>query len=86
MILAGVDYTKLGWYQRQHHARYKHYVEANGFPCQECRGAGGYVEPVLDYGEGPWFDCGWCEGTGLVTRWDRGRWLACAREAKRAKA
>lgn len=51
--------------------------------CQECGGAGGYIEPVLDYGQGPWFDCGWCLGTGEVTPTVRGYWLAWKRQLKR---
>jgi hypothetical protein len=82
----GVDYARLDYLTRQHHARFKRYVETRPrkLVCQECRGAGGHVEPVLDWGEGPWEDCGWCEGTGLVSGYIRGVWLREKRkEAKR---
>ncbi len=67
---------------QRHHDRYRRFVEHNGLPCQECGGEGGYVEAVIDYGRGPWQDCGWCEGTGKVTRWVRGLWLQMKRECK----
>jgi hypothetical protein len=71
------DYFRRAEYHRRHHVRYKAFVaiNGNGFTCQECKGRGGWVEPVLDFGQGPWYDCGFCEGTGLVTRWTRGWWL-----------
>jgi hypothetical protein len=71
------EYFRRGEYHRRHHVRYKAYVaiKGNGFTCQECGGAGGETEPVLDDGSGPWYGCGFCEGTGLVTRWMRGQWL-----------
>lgn len=53
--------------------------------CQECGGAGSYIEPVLDYGEGPSYTCGWCEGKGHMTPEQRGLWLACKRQDKREK-
>ena len=62
---------------RRHTARFARYVEAQipRLMCQECGGAGGWTEPVMDDGSGPWSQCGWCEGTGYVTRWLRGAWL-----------
>lgn len=69
------DYARYGYQQHVHHLRYQKYVEAHGLICQECAGRGGAIEPVLDYGQGPWEPCGWCEGTGKVTRWLRGQWL-----------
>lgn len=73
-----VNYVKFDHDYHRHHQRFKRRVESqkHKLPCQECRGRGGYIEPVLDYGEGPFFICGWCEGTGLLTPWLRGRWLA----------
>jgi hypothetical protein len=79
------DYFRRCEYSRRHRARYVRFVEmkGNGFTCQECKGHGGWVEPVLDFGQGPWFDCGFCEGTGLVTRWMRGQWLRWKAQEKR---
>lgn len=77
-----VDYPRVHYEYRQHYERRKRYVEANGLPCQDCGGRGGEVEPVTDWGQGPWMDCGWCQGTGMVTRWERGMWL---REKRRAR-
>lgn len=34
--------------------------------CPECHGSGGHIESVLDYGGGPFIDCGFCEGLGEV--------------------
>ena len=51
--------------------------------CQECRGAGSYVEPCLDYGEGPSYNCGWCGGTGYVSPYLRGLWLRYKRKEKK---
>ena len=80
-----VDYPRLDQYRRQHHARYVRYVDQHGLMCQDCGGAGGEIEIIsLELG-GPWFDCGWCEGTGLVTRWIRGLWLRSMKDYKRAK-
>lgn len=74
-----IDYTKLAYRDWRHHARYRNFVSAmkHKLPCQACGGAGGEVEPVLDFGEGPFFPCGWCEGTGLMTPHNRGYWLRC---------
>jgi hypothetical protein len=36
------------------------------FPCPYCKGQGSWVEPVLDYGQGPRYDCGVCEGQGMI--------------------
>ena len=70
-------YAMNSWHLLEHYKRYKLYIQkANPkLICQACGGAGGEEEPVLDTGEGPWLDCGWCEGTGYVTRWTRGAWL-----------
>ena len=40
------------------------------FPCPYCKGAGSWVEPVLDYGEGPSYDCGFCKGEGMAISWN----------------
>lgn len=50
--------------------------------CQDCGGAGGEIEPVLDYGAGPWVVCGWCRGIGELLPWERGQWLKMKREEK----
>jgi hypothetical protein len=80
-----VDYARLAYYRRRHHARYERYVEnmPRKLLCQECKGYGGERVALLDDGSGPWEECGWCEGTGLVTGIIRGRWLAYRRAEKR---
>lgn len=78
-----VDYARRDYEYRRHYSRFERYVESHGFPCQECRGMGGWIEPILDYGQGPFYSCGYCEGTGKVTRWTRGQWLRWKREEKR---
>jgi hypothetical protein len=72
------DYVKLAEKYRRHHERYKAFI--NSMPrklvCQECAGAGSFHEVVIDEtGEGPDYECGFCEGTGYVTPWMRGQWL-----------
>jgi hypothetical protein len=82
----GIDYRRWDYVWRQHHRRYSAYVEAHGLLCQECGGLGehsrGSYEPP-DY-------CGWCESTGKIPRWVRGRWLRWkaeeARKTRRKKA
>jgi len=53
--------------------------------CQACHGHGGRVEPVLDYGEGPWEPCGWCDNTGEISPENRGLWLTWKRSEKRKR-
>jgi len=36
------------------------------FPCPYCKGQGSWVEPVTDYGEGPMYECGACDGEGTI--------------------
>lgn len=36
------------------------------FPCPYCKGQGSWVEPVLDYGQGPSYECGVCRGEGMI--------------------
>src|SRR4051812_45639872 len=43
-----------------------HRSVAKKFPCPYCKGQGSWVEPVLDYGEGPSYDCGACRGEGMI--------------------
>lgn len=68
---------------RQHHERFKRYVEAHGLRCQACGGRGQHGSNYSYY-EGP-EPCGWCETTGLVTRWLRGLYLTTMREEKRRR-
>ena len=77
------DYAKSDYYHHQHYIRYEKYVERKGMTCQECGGYGGEIERILDDGQGPFYECGWCLGTGKVTRWLRGQWLRYKREALR---
>lgn len=76
------NYARMDYHRAEHHKRFVVYIEKHGLLCQECGGAGGEIEPILDYGQGPFIPCGWCEGTGKVTRWDRGLWLRTRREAQ----
>lgn len=34
--------------------------------CPVCNGQGGWIEPVLDTGEGPFYDCFFCKRKGRV--------------------
>lgn len=79
------DYPRLYYYEREHHRRFVAYVEQHGLPCQGCGGMGGETYVILDDGTGPWEPCGWCEGTGKVTRWLRGLFLRYMREEKRKR-
>ena len=36
------------------------------FPCQICKGQGGWKEVICDDGTGPYDECGNCEGKGLI--------------------
>jgi hypothetical protein len=80
-----VDYARLDYEMRRHVERYRRRVlsMARKLLCQECGGSGGYRELVNYYIGGPWYDCGWCEGTGYLTPWLRGRWLWMKRSEKK---
>jgi len=80
-----VDYAKRDWKRCHHRLRFIRRVTetTDSMPCQECRGLGGWTEPVMEFGMGPWEECGWCLGTGRTTRWLRGRWLRWKRELGR---
>jgi hypothetical protein len=79
------NYAKIDYQYRDHYQRYLVFVEAMPKPltCQDCGGRGGYKEIILDDSTGPWYDCGWCLGTGLVTPYNRGLWLKYKRKEKR---
>ena len=82
-----VDFTREAYYWNQHHKRFTKYVTS--LPkllfCQECHGEGGWIEITDSEIGGPWYDCGFCEGTGYVSPWIRGLWLTFKRlEKKRA--
>ena len=79
------DYARFAYEHRAHHRRYRAYVEAHGLLCQECGGLGqdGYTSPWAMEPPDP---CGFCETTGLVTRWMRGQWLRWRRAEKRKQA
>ena len=35
--------------------------------CPSCHGYGGETERILDDGTGPFQECGFCQGTGVIT-------------------
>lgn len=78
------DYPRMDWYRRQHHERFRRYVEQYGLPCQAC-GASGDVAEDYVAGAAIYRDCGWCEGTGKVTRWTRGLWLRWKHKERQRK-
>jgi hypothetical protein len=80
-----VDYPKLAYKYQQHHKRFERRV-LNRCPkliCQDCKGMGGEIIPILDDGTGPFEECNWCERTGYVTPHLRGEWLRMKKEEKR---
>lgn len=68
------DYARYYYEQRAHHRRYVAYVKEHGLFCQACEGRGQYGCISIMATEPP-DPCGWCEMTGKITRWNRGRWL-----------
>ena len=76
------DYRKNDYYFRSHHQRFAKFVQQKGLSCQECRGEGGWKEIIDPEIGGPWFDCGWCEGTGFMTPFNRGYWLRYKKQEK----
>ena len=36
------------------------------FPCPYCKGQGGEKEVICDDGSGPYYECGYCEGEGMI--------------------
>lgn len=79
-----VNYKREDEYRRRHHQRLKAYLDKATVKlfCQDCGGAGGEIEPVLDDGSGPFYICGFCEGLGIVTPHMRGLWLGWKRKDK----
>lgn len=80
------DYARLAELSRRHHERFVRYVTSHPrkLICQDCGGAGGWVEVVLhETGQGPWIECGWCEGTGYITPYLRGMWLRFKKRLRR---
>jgi len=79
------NYSRLDWKWRHHHQRYKNFIENHGLVCQECGGGGELLYDRFD-----WYNlyevCGWCEGTGKVTRWRRGAWLRLKKLEKKTMA
>jgi hypothetical protein len=85
MIENGVDYAKLGWKWHHHRIRYERFVKSrkHQLPCLACRGAGGEYNIIDPEIGGPWEECGWCEGTGLMSPHRRGAYLTECKRAKR---
>jgi hypothetical protein len=81
------DYARAAYYFSHHYKRYIRFVNAMLKPliCQECGGSGGETVPILDDGSGPFEECGWCLGTGLVTAHLRGEWLRYKKADKYAE-
>lgn len=80
-----INYVKLDSDRMRHHQRYRRRVEnqQRKLVCQECGGSGEWKEVVIEEtGEGPMYNCGICEGTGLLTPHLRGLWLKWKREEK----
>ena len=83
--MADIDWIKRHYYAMYHHSRFRKYIEnlPNALVCQDCGGGGGEVVPLPGmWGQGPWEECGWCEGTGLVTPRIRGEWLRMKKDEK----
>ena len=79
-------YARLDYYSQRRRTRRERYV-MNRRPllaCQDCRGMGGETVPILDDGTGPFEMCGWCEGIGYVSAWERGEWLRTQKGSKAA--
>ena len=70
-------YARMISYAQRHHERWKQRVNSRSplLTCQDCGGLGGEREVILDDGTDPWWECGWCEGTGYVDGYKRGLWL-----------
>ena len=86
VVKAGISQAEWDWKMQASFVRYKRLVEREGFTCQECGGAGGEGDVVMDYGQGPWMPCLWCQGLGKFTRFDRSQWLSYQKWKKNQKA
>ena len=78
-----VDYKRLDYKFQNHAERYKQRIESDptAVLCQECRGKGQYVDEYIN--DWPvYVGCGWCEGTGRILKFTRGRWLTHKRLTK----
>ena len=80
-----VNYAKLDYRYKQHLKRYKKRAEKDGLICQDCGGAGGEVDVILDDGTGPFMTCEWCEGTGYMTKHRRGFCLRFKKQEKQER-
>jgi hypothetical protein len=81
-----IEWARQCWLWNHHRERYRCHLASipRKYVCQDCRGRGGEIDVVLpETGQGPWEECGWCEGTGYVTPWMRGHWLHWKRGEKR---
>lgn len=80
-------YAQLDYKWRSHHDRLKRFInlQPQQLICQECGGNGYHKEPILDFGEGPSFPCGFCEGFGFVTPFVRGQWLNIKKKERQFK-
>jgi len=79
------NHAKAIYVSLDHRRRFRRFVTSRTRPltCQECGGSGGQVD-VIEWGQGPWEECGWCRGTGYMAPHDRGLWLRFKREEKAA--
>ena len=82
------DYAKLHWSWKERHERLARRVASQPHPltCQECGGAGGETDVILDDGSGPWEQCGWCEGIGKILPHRRSEWLRYKRSVRKPES
>jgi len=76
-----VDYPRLDYRWRSQQERFARYVERTGLTCSDCHGEGKVVVDRIDY-YAIYESCGWCRGTGKMTRHDRGVWLNLKKQEK----
>ncbi len=88
------DYARMSYYDKYHSDRRARFVKSkcSHLHCMECGGAGEEVNDSIDFGgEGCpmmcniYIDCGWCDGTGLMTPHERGQWLRMKKEERRER-
>ena len=82
------DYAKLDYQYRQHHQRFKRFVESlqRSLTCPFCRGAGGHREIIDPEIGGPWFECSLCEGLGITSPQRWGFAMRTLRDEKRQRS